>query len=196
MEPGGTRVTTSQTIPVKTTLLSGLAAIWAMAGPARAEHFAEEFLRAASAAAARQSACPATADDLAAEVLFRFTKAYRDWAAAPDVSPAYLRRSVANVRAEWERRRGRAPVLTDLAGDDGEASPDAAVLDVPPSLPAQWGEFLASLSAEDVRVLELLDAGLSERAIAREIGESRRQVRASVRRLRLGAEKYLGDADD
>lgn len=173
-----------------TKLLSTLAVLAVTADAAAAE-----FLNTATRKASALSANRTAADDLVGDVALRFFAKPRTVHRDGKLKP-YVDASVRNAWRDEARRRHRHPTtpFTDLRTDDVSALPDPAS---PVSENAQSvaviNEFRAALSAADQEVLDHLEAGRSDREIAKQLDRTRHEIRSAVARIRRQATQSLCD---
>ena len=171
--------------------LTSLAAVCAATGGASAvetEQGAAALLRTATEAASRMTSCPASADDLVGEAALRIL--LRDRKAARNGS--YVRRCLRNALIDDQRKRGRMRFL-----EEPEEDPETLAGTVESDLESatELDEFRAGLAPGERQVLDLLEEGHRDRAIAEETGRTRHDVRQSVARIREAAERYFGPED-
>jgi len=179
-------------------LLSSLAAAIAAGSPAAAlpEAQALELLSTARTVAERLTDCPATADDLVGETARKIVER-RPGLVGAEGWRGYVRQAVRNAYRDELRRGGRRRI-TSLEDDGDQGDPlDRIAVET-----GSAGAFAEELAVEEFResfdalereVLELLVEGLSDRAIAEQLGQTRHAVRKSVERIRREAERVFGE---
>lgn len=182
-------------------LITGLAAAFAVAGSttAASEARAAEILQTAQMTAERLTSCPATADDLVGDATLRILQKHPEAFEETKGWHGYVRQSIRNAFRDELRRRGWTQNVTDLECGGGLADWLEGGMapfeqdDVAGALVIE--EFRSILAPAEREVLDGLLLGHRERQLAEELGRTRHDIRASLRRLRHAAEPAQGAED-
>ena len=164
----------------------GLATSAAVSTPseARIDHL-ETLWKELVTASAQLTACPATQDELAADAFWSLA------GKSPEYAKRCLKKTVRNKHIDRLRKYSREVSIDELI--EGETFSSDPVLggesrDFEELVAAAYRE---SLEPQEISVLDLLEQGLSERKIARELRRPRYQIRQIRDALAQKARKHF-----